>query len=195
MNITLDTIQAFLREFQPHKVESENFVHAGVLIALFFKNDDLHVILTQRTDEVQHHKGQVSFPGGVKDAADTTIIETALREAYEEIGLSQKAIDVLGVLSDFTTPSGFRITPIVAFLSSLPVFHWNKAEVLEVFDVPISFFLDSQNERIERHERNGVLVNLYFYKYGKHEIWGATAAILRSFLRSVSDWEKVKKAL
>jgi hypothetical protein len=85
---------------------------------------------------------------------------------------------VLGMLNDFQTPSGFRITPVVAFLLSVPSFSINTAEVSRIFDVPLSFFIDARNERVERRERSGKMMNDYFYRYGQYEIWGATAAML-----------------
>jgi 8-oxo-dGTP pyrophosphatase MutT (NUDIX family) len=170
-------------------------IPAGVLIPLFEQNGELHIVLTQRTNEVKHHKGQISFPGGVKDEMDTSIFETALREAEEEIGLSKEFVEVLGILSDFQTPSGFRITPIIAFLSSVPSFSLNAAEVTEVFHVPLSFFLDTRNERIEQYNHSGKRTNVYFYRYGQYEIWGVTAAILRSFLYDFTTWLASKKTL
>jgi 8-oxo-dGTP pyrophosphatase MutT (NUDIX family) len=195
MLISPDHIRQFLETFQRQECNGRDLFPAGVLIPLFERNGELHVVLTQRTDKVEHHKGQISFPGGVKNERDTTIIETALRETEEEIGLPRNAVNVLGMLNDFQTPSGFRITPVVAFLLSVPSFSINTAEVSQIFDVPLSFFLDVRNERVERHERSGKLINVYFYRYGQYEIWGATAAMLRSFLHDLMMWLENKKTL
>jgi 8-oxo-dGTP pyrophosphatase MutT (NUDIX family) len=187
MKITLDQIQKFFQAHRRKECGDKHLVHAGVLVPLFEKNGELHVILTLRTDEVEHHKGQISFPGGTKDEVDATIIDTALREAEEEIGIAKNTVEVLGLLSDFCTPSGFCITPVAGFLSSLPSFVVNKVEVSEVFDVPLSFFLDPHNERAEQRVLAGETRIIYSYHYGKHEVWGATAAILRSFLRNLVE--------
>jgi len=195
MLISPDNIRQFLETFQRQECNNMDLLSAGVLILLFEKNGELHIVLTQRTDEVEHHKGQISFPGGVKNEQDTTIIETALRETEEEIGLPRNAVNVLGILDDFQTPSGFRITPVVAFLLSVPSFSMNAAEVSQIFDVPLSFFLDANNERVEHHEHSGKMMNVYFYRYGKYEIWGATAAMLRSFLHDLMLWLENKKTL
>jgi 8-oxo-dGTP pyrophosphatase MutT (NUDIX family) len=195
MLISPDHIRQFLETFQRQECSSWDLLPAGVLVPLFERNGELHVVLTQRTDEVKHHKGQISFPGGVKNEQDTTIIETALRETEEEIGLPRNAMNVLGMLNDFQTPSGFCITPVVAFLLSVPSFSINTAEVSQIFDVPLSFFLDARNERVERHERSGKMMNVYFYRYGQYEIWGATAAMLRSFLHDLTMWLENKKTL
>jgi 8-oxo-dGTP pyrophosphatase MutT (NUDIX family) len=127
---------------------------ADVLILIFERNRGLQVVLTQRTNEVELHKGKILFPGVTKNVRDTTIIETALRETEEEIGLSRDIVNVLGILIDFQTPSGFCITPVVAFLLSTPSFSINTAEVSQIFDVPLSFFLDPCNERVEQHKRS-----------------------------------------
>jgi 8-oxo-dGTP pyrophosphatase MutT (NUDIX family) len=188
-------IRQFLKVFQRHECDNTKLIPAGVLVALFEQNGELHVVLTQRTNEVEHHKGQISFPGGVMDERDKSILDTALREAEEEIGLSKKFVEVLGILSDFQTPSGFRITPIIAFLPSVPPFCMNTAEVTEVFGVPLSFFLDTRHERREHHDRSGTMIDVYFYRYKQYEIWGVTAAILRSFLYDFMKWLESKKTL
>jgi 8-oxo-dGTP pyrophosphatase MutT (NUDIX family) len=195
MLISPDHIRQFLESFQHQECNSRDLFPAGVLVLLFERNGELHVVLTQRTDKVQHHKGQISFPGGVKNERDATIIETALRETEEEIGLPRNAVTVLGILNDFQTPSGFCITPVVAFLLSVPSFSINAVEVSQIFDVPLSFFLDTRNERVERYKRFGKMMNVYFYRYRQYEIWGATAAILRSFLYDLMMWLENKKTL
>ncbi len=182
MNVTLDNIRRFFQTQQPESLDAGELIRAGVLIALTEKKSGLHVILTQRTDEVEHHKGQISFPGGSRDESDVTIIDTSLREAEEEIGLARNSVEVLGVLNDFRTPSGFCITPVVGFVRTIPDFILNKKEVLDLFEVPLSFFLDPDNEKTEMREYNGKIRAVYHYFYGKHEIWGITAAILRAFL-------------
>jgi 8-oxo-dGTP pyrophosphatase MutT (NUDIX family) len=194
-NITLSYIRSFFSFFCREEIVDNTLVHAGVLVPLFLKNDELHVIFTQRTDEVEHHKGQVSFPGGVMDKEDQTIIDTALREAEEEIGLKRDLVEVLGISNDFRTPSGFRITPVIGFLAAIQSFVPNKNEVSEIFDVPLSFFLDPCNERVEQHMRSGKIMNIYFYSYGKYEIWGATAAMLRSFLINLAKQNGRNKIL
>jgi len=195
MLISPNHIRRFFEIFQRQECDDRDLLPAGVLVPLFEKNGELHVVLTQRTDEVEHHKGQISFPGGVKNERDTTIIETALRETEEEIGLTRNVVNVLGMLNDFQTPSGFCITPVVALLLTVPSFSINAAEVSQIFDVPLSFFLDAHNERVEQHERSGKMMNVYFYRYRQYEIWGATAAILRSFLHDLMMWLENKKTL
>jgi 8-oxo-dGTP pyrophosphatase MutT (NUDIX family) len=182
MQIAVEFIKKYFQSFHRSTQENSELTPAAILILLFEKDSQLHVILTKRTDSVKHHKGQISFPGGTKDEEDDTIIDTALREAEEEIGLSKKIVELLGIYNDFITPSGFCITPVIAFLPSLFKFSINTSEVSEVFDVPLSIFLNNQNEQVEFQIFNGIKRPVYYYYCGEHEIWGATAAILRSFL-------------
>jgi 8-oxo-dGTP pyrophosphatase MutT (NUDIX family) len=193
--ITIDQVRSFMSSFCRNERENHALIRAGVLVPLVIIDGALNVILTQRTDDVEHHKGQISFPGGTMDRVDGTIIETALRETEEEIGLTKKSIEVLGLLHDYCTPSGFCITPVVGFLPRMPSFVLNKTEVAEVFEVPLSFFLDPQNERIEQRMRLGTMLNVYFYNYGSYEIWGATAEMLRIFLHELMSEINRKKTL
>jgi 8-oxo-dGTP pyrophosphatase MutT (NUDIX family) len=187
MPLYIEQIEQFFCSFQRRAITNDVLTSAGVLLLLTEQNSQLSVLFTQRTETVEHHKGQISFPGGAVEAADTTMVETALREAEEEIGLPRSVVRVLGVLDDFETSHEFCITPIVGYAAALPVLYMHEAEVAEIFLAPLSFFLDVRNERIEQRERSGKLVNIYFYQYHNHLIWGATAAILRSFLYAVRD--------
>jgi len=195
LDITLAHIRSFFSSFCRDELNNRTLIRAGVLVPLVMRNGELSVVLTQRTEEVEHHKGQVSFPGGTMDGIDATIIDTALREAGEEIGLTRNSVEVLGLLNDFCTPSGFCITPVVGFLPLIPSFILNKTEVSGIFDVPLSFFLDSNNERVKKLERSDKITNVYFYNYGKYEIWGATAEILRNFLHALNTEINHKKTL
>jgi 8-oxo-dGTP pyrophosphatase MutT (NUDIX family) len=193
--MTLNDIRSFFSSFCRKEIHDRTLTRAGVLVPLLTRNNELHVILTRRTENVEHHKGQISFPGGAMEHGDKTIVETALREAGEEIGLMRTAVEVLGMFNDLRTPSGFCITPVVGFLSPVPSFVLNKAEVSEIFDVPLSFFLDSRNERIEQRAYSGKTMNVYFYRYGKYEIWGATAEMLHTFLYTLNTEINYKKIL
>jgi 8-oxo-dGTP pyrophosphatase MutT (NUDIX family) len=195
LDITLAHIRSFFSSFCRDELNNRTLIRAGVLVPLVMRNGELSVVLTQRTEEVEHHKGQVSFPGGTMDGIDATIIDTALREAGEEIGLTRNSVEVLGLLNDFCTPSGFCITPVVGFLPLIPSFILNKTEVSGIFDVPLSFFLDSNNERVKKLERSDKITNVYFYNYGKYEIWGATAEILQNFLQALNTEINHKKTL
>ena len=194
-DITVAHIRSFFSSFYREETNNEALTRAGVLVPLFIKNGELSVVLTQRTEDVEQHKGQISFPGGTMDKVDSTIVDAALREAWEEVGLPRASVEVLGLLSDFCTPSGFCITPVVGLLPPNSSYVLNKTEVSEIFDVPISFFLDPRNEQTEKRVRFDKMMNVCFYNYGIYKIWGATAEILRNFLQALNTEINLKKTL
>lgn len=161
-------------------------VRAAVLIPLIDDEGHLAVLLTKRTDRVEHHKGQVSFPGGVIDAVDDGVVAAALREAHEEIGLAASEVEILGELDDMEIPTGFVVTPVVGLLQGMPDLVLNVEEVEECFAVPVSFFLDPENEEHGTREWRGRMHSVYSYEYAGHRIWGATAAMLRGLLRGAA---------
>jgi len=187
MSITIEQIQEFLGHHGQRKLGKPGLRKAAVLMLLYPKDSELHVLLTRRTDEVEHHKGQISFPGGSMDDEDEDLVATALRESEEEVGLPKEIPQILGMFDEYETPSGFAITPVVAYTGALPSLSHNAMEVAEILEVPLSVFLEVQNERVEKRKRLGHLIDVYFYRFGAHEIWGATAAILRAFLHSVQS--------
>ena len=185
MTITAEHIVSFLGRFQRKELKRPGLKKAAVLMLFYPKNGELYVLLTKRTEDVEHHKGQISFPGGSHDEVDNDLVVTALRESEEEIGLPRELVRVLGLFDEYETPSGFAITPVVACTEALPPLRPHAAEVAEILEVPLSLFMDKRNERVEQRAPFGVPLNVYFYRFGEHEIWGATAAILRSFLRAL----------
>ncbi len=162
---------------------------AAVLIPLFERDGAWHVVLTRRTNTVSSHKGQVAFPGGRVDPEDRDAIDAALREAEEEIGLRRADVRVLGVLDDLLTVSQWRITPVVGVIPAGYSFTPSSDELSDIFDVPLSFFADPANLRVER--RHGALpgppIEVYHFDYRGYDIWGATARILRNLLRVIGD--------
>jgi len=157
---------------------------AAVLVPVILDGETAELLFTRRTDDVETHKGQISFPGGVCDADDADPVDTALRETEEELGIPRTKIDVVGCLPELNTPTGFCITPVVGMLAGLPPLRPNAAEVAEVFTVPLSFFAGG---RSEMWMVNGAEREVWFYDHGGTVIWGATAAMARMlFRRSVS---------
>jgi len=156
---------------------------AAVLILLYPKAGSDHILFTVRSNRVEHHKGQISFPGGAVHAADADLAITALRETYEEVGVATDAVEVLGRLDDMVTISNFRVTPFVGVLHGGPQeFVPSPVEVAEVLEIPIAHLLDSANVVAERHERNGQMLQGIAYVYEGHRIWGATARMLTEYL-------------
>lgn len=160
---------------------------AAVLLPLFREDDETYVLFTRRTETVEHHKGQISLPGGEVDAADRGPEETALRETEEELGIPRGEVRVLGLLDDvFTLVSGFVITPVVGVIPPPTALRLSAEEIAEVLSVPLSVFRDPARRRVEvRMGVAGEQVEVSFYDYGPHVIWGATARIMRAFVAAV----------
>ena len=174
----LDRLRRVLPE-DDGKIPSSEFSAAAVLVPLFVVENVLHVVLTQRTDNVRTHQGQVSFPGGKWEPADTTLLDTALREAHEEVGLEPGDVEVLGVLDDLPTAvSGFIIRPFVASIPHPYEFVHHAMEVAFVFTPPLSTFADTSKRRVETRERDGISYEIYYYDVDGSIVWGATARML-----------------
>lgn len=157
-------------------------VPAAVLVLCFRVNDEEHVVLTRRTEEVLHHKGQICFPGGAKDSGDQDLWQTALRESEEEIGLDPKKVTFVRELRPWTTPTGFLVTPFVGLVEKPDFLKINQIEIAELFTVPLSHFRDSKSLQWVRRDRGGMQYLDPLFVYRNHEIWGLTGRILCDFL-------------
>ena len=160
---------------------SEPIAPAAVLVAVVERAGALTVLLTRRAERLARHAGQISFPGGRADPEDGTPQRTALREAEEEIGLPASQVEIVGRLDDYLVGSGYRITPVVGFVTAPPAFEADTREVAEVFEVPLSFVLEPANYRRDKMTVGGVERRFYVMPYEAYHIWGATAAILVNF--------------
>lgn len=154
---------------------------AGVLVPISLASGAPRVILTKRSSALKHHPGQIAFPGGKVDEVDRDVTHTALREAWEEIGLPQDLPEVLGALPTHETVTSFTVTPVVALLRSEFDIRPEAGEVAEVFSVPLSHVLDPANYIIESRRWRGTRRRYYTVPYGPYYIWGATARMLRQF--------------
>ncbi|HVH31291.1 MAG TPA: CoA pyrophosphatase [bacterium] len=164
---------------------------AAVLLPLHEQGGEPYVLFTRRTETVETHKGQISFPGGAADPHDAGVQSTALRETQEEMGIPPQQVEVLGVLDDLpTTVSGFVVAPVVGIIPYPYPFRINSAEIAEVLTVPLRVFRDPSRLRVERRERQGRRIDVYFYRYDKHEIWGVTARIVKGFVDTVFGEEE-----
>lgn len=165
---------------------------AAVLVPLYSAHGEPHVLFTRRTDTVEHHKGQISFPGGAADRGDADLLATALRETEEELGVAAEHVRVLGTLDDVPTfVSGFVITPFVGVIPHPYAFRVSAVEIAEVLAVPLGTFRDPERARVEMRDREGEPAQVYFYSHGPHEIWGATARIMKGFIDAVFEEEQV----
>jgi len=168
---------------------------AAVLIPLFTKDGEYHILLTKRTDKVEHHKGQISFPGGRHDKKDKNLLATALREAQEEMGIAPRDVKILGELDDFcTVTTDFCVSPFVALISYPYPFQVNPHEIAEVIEAPLSALLKASQLRQEMWMKDGKPFPVYFYQYQNHTIWGATARILKQLLDLLPEEGKNQKA-
>jgi len=155
---------------------------AAVTLLLYENAGTYHVILTARTSKVEHHKNEVSFPGGARDPGDIDELATALRETQEEIGVRPEDVEVLGVLDDLVTVSNFRVTPFVGLIPYPYAFAPNEHEVAEILEVPLDHLLDAANQFEEERERGGARVKMRSFRFRDYVVWGATARMLSQFL-------------
>ncbi len=139
------------------------------------------LILTKRSSALKHHPGQIAFPGGKRDESDRDLIETALREAREEIGLLDRNVDVLGTFAPHETVTSFNVTPVVALVKNEFDATPEAGEVSEVFRVPLAHVLTPENYVVEARRWRGQKRMYYTVPYGPYYIWGATARILRAW--------------
>ena len=137
------------------------------------------VVLTRRSARLRHHPGQIAFPGGRQDPGDPSLIDTALREAREEVGIDTQAVDVLGTLPPHETVTGFEMTPVLAILGGAFKPAPEMGEVSEVFEVPLEHVLNLARYRVEARMWRGQLRRYYAVPFGPYYIWGATARVLR----------------
>jgi 8-oxo-dGTP pyrophosphatase MutT (NUDIX family) len=174
-----------------HRFTERTPAHASVLVGLV-PRDEITVLLTQRTDHLTDHPGQISFPGGRAEDFDADAVATALREAHEEIGLETRFVDVLGELPTYTTGTGFIVTPVIGFVDPTFTVNPDPFEVAEVFEVPLSFLMNPANHRRHAIEVNGVRREFLSIPWDgidaqgaprHYFIWGATAAMLRNLYR------------
>jgi 8-oxo-dGTP pyrophosphatase MutT (NUDIX family) len=157
---------------------------AAVLIPLTKIDNDWHLLYTRRTDLVEHHKSQVSFPGGAMDATDLTPDDTALREAEEEVGLHSSDVHVLGRLSQMVTVTSFVVTPVVGVIPWPYTFAVSNIEVGRVFTMPLVWLADNNNFLEFRRPGTGHGVIVYF-PYDGELLWGATARMTVEFLKTI----------
>jgi len=155
---------------------------AGVMVLFFSWKNKLYLILTRRTDMVQYHPNQISFPGGQCEPKESPV-KASLRETYEELGISENEIKILGELTPlYIPPSQYCIYPVVGIINERPAYKPRAKEVAEIIEIPLTHILDDKNLFRETWNLNNRKVRVPFYLYKKHKIWGATAMVLAEFL-------------
>ena len=177
-----DRIRRIVAETPRRTVDDPSLTPAGVMVLIYPNNGDHCVLLQKRSIKVDSHKGEISFPGGKKDPEDITILDTALRETHEEMGVHPQDVEVFGALDETATTSGFCTSPFAGTIPYPYEFSPQEEEVAEVLEVPVSSLLDTANRRDEIRIANGDLQDAPVFAYDGHIIFGATARILDRFI-------------
>lgn len=160
---------------------------AGVLIPVIERPAGLTVLLTERAAHLKHHGGQVSFPGGRMEASDRSIVETALRETHEEVGIEPSAVRIVGHLRTTLTITGYAVSPAVGLIETVSRYRPDPNEVAAVFEVPLDFLLDETVYERSVREFRGLKVPILEFRYGGQRVWGATALMLSSFIKKIKN--------
>ena len=167
----------------------------AVLVLLYPHLDEPHLPLTVRTASLRTHSGEVSLPGGGFDPADGVLEQTALREAWEELGVPPRDVEIVAMLSPVWIPvSNFRITPYVGLMSERPRFTLAMSEVAALIEVPLRAFTRSDVVRHEERELRGRRLHVPYFAIGDYKVWGATALVLAEFLARVQRDDQAREA-
>lgn len=167
-------------------ISSKNISYndASVLILLFPLNDSIYFYLTKRTNNVEHHKGQISLPGGANNFSES-LMETAIRETYEEIGVKILPQTIIGQISPLNIPvSGFCVHPFIAWCNYVPKVNFDTEEVDSVFSISLKVLINDEYQHLEQREFQGNKFMNPYFQFSEYKVWGATAMIL-SELKSI----------
>ncbi len=165
------------------RVDGDGLIPSAVMILLYPKDGEYCILLNKRSEQVEHHKGEISFPGGAKDPEDHNGLETALRETEEEMGIKRGDVTVLGEMDEVATRSNFRVQVFTGTIEYPYEFHPSEIEIAEVLEFPVSALIDPANRRTETRWENGQPVTSYSYVHEEHVVFGATARILQSCIK------------
>ncbi|MDH7516424.1 MAG: CoA pyrophosphatase [Bacteroidota bacterium] len=180
-NVSVEDFRRSVLSRPPLHVDAAGYRRAAVLVPLLPEEGRWHVLFTRRSDALDRHGGQVSFPGGAAEKGESPYM-TALREAGEEIGLLPGDVEILGELDELCTPTGYVITPVVGVLRQGVPLTPSRNEVARLFTVPLDFFADEHNAASETRIVDGRPREVWFYRTDGETIWGATALIIRGML-------------
>lgn len=160
---------------------------AAVLVPLVDRAGVLSVLLTQRTEDMPSHAGQIAFPGGRKQAEDPNLVVTALRETEEEVGIDRSFVDVVGPIDTYVTRTGYAVTPIIGFVRPAFTLRPDPREVADIFEVPLDFFLDPANHHVHSRTWQGRERRYYAMPYGERYVWGATAGMIKNLYHILAE--------
>src|SRR4030042_5141589 len=179
---TIQLVETRLRNYRPQLIQRAGVKNSAVMILFINRQNIPHLIFTKRTEWVETHKGQISFPGGMRDSTDADLFQTARRETFEEIGIEPEQIQLLGQLDDFYTVTNFIVSPFVGVVTYEFRYRINEREVAKVLEVPLSLFLESTYFEVKKWPYQNRLYDVYFYHYQQEVIWGATAFMVNRFI-------------
>ncbi len=162
-------------------------IPAAVLFPLFFKDQQPYLLFTKRTDKVEHHKNQISLPGGRQDPQDRDLLQTALRETHEEIGVDPSHIEILGQTDHFLTNTHYLVTPFVGVMPYPYDFKISDDEIDYLIEAPLLHLLDERHFKTRLVIKDGVRWQLHYYHFNGEEIWGVTGFLLSNFFSIVFD--------
>ncbi|TWI58735.1 8-oxo-dGTP pyrophosphatase MutT (NUDIX family) [Pseudomonas duriflava] len=183
----MDELLHRLRSYKPRHLEIDrSYPEAAVLLPII-RGDDPELVLTLRASHLSTHGGEVALPGGRRDPEDPSLIHTALREAYEEIGLPPGLVEVVGPLSPLISHFGIKVTPYVGLIPEFIDYTPNDAEIAAVFTVPLSFLCEVPPDVTPRMDEQGRCCYVPSYQYGEYRIWGLTAAIIVELVNVLYD--------
>ena len=177
-----DLIRQVLARRVKQTVTDSSLMPAAVFLLVYSKDGEYCILLNKRSEQVEHHKGEISFPGGARDPEDRDFLDTALRETEEEMGISRDDVTVLGELDDVITRSNYSVRVFIGTIPYPYPFKPSDREIAEVLEVPVSALQDQANIRQETRWVDERLVTSVSYAYGDHLVVGATAKILQQFL-------------
>ncbi|MCL1864494.1 MAG: CoA pyrophosphatase [Spirochaetes bacterium] len=174
-------------------VENSEYKKAAVMIIFMEIEHSPYVLLTLRTDRVSTHKGQVSFPGGGFDSSDKSMLDTALRETMEEVGIDPNEIEILGEFDEYISIAGFHVYTFVGALNRIQKYNPSKDEIDIILEAPFSIFYNEEYTKCEKINYGGRDYDVYYYDYNNATIWGLTARILTDFSRKICKDKTIDK--
>jgi 8-oxo-dGTP pyrophosphatase MutT (NUDIX family) len=178
--VTDENRAALAREGSFKAGRGNELTPAAVLIPLIIYENELKILLTQRTAHLHDHPGQISFPGGRSDSEDISAVDTALREAEEEIGLPSDRVEVLGSLPHYLTITGYQVTPVVSLVVAGHAYEPDEFEVADIFEVPMAYLMNPHHHEQRMWQSPQGYRRFYAIPYENKFIWGATAGMLRN---------------
>lgn len=180
-----DELSNRLKKREIRKIDINGHRPSAVKMIIMNKDNSPHVLLTKRSNKVATHKGQISFPGGVFDAEDINIKNTAYRETFEEVGIPPEKIEYIGRFDDYISIFGHHVSCFIGAIEYPIDYNFNRDEIADYIEAPLSIFANEEYDKVLPYTYEGKTRNVYYYYYKGHEIWGLTARILTDFGRII----------